>query len=141
VDPSHPIILYDGVCGLCNRLNRFILRRDPAGVFRFAALQSALSAAILARHGANASNLDTVYVVVNPGLPNEQLLPRSEAVVFVGKQLRGIWSVFASFFRVLPRPVRDFSYNLVARHRYQIFGRFDVCPLPTPETRARFVDI
>ena len=62
---SHPILLYDGVCGLCNRFVQFILRRDRDAVFRFAALQSAFAATILARHGANPSALDTVYVVVN----------------------------------------------------------------------------
>ena len=79
----HPVVLYDGVCGLCNRLVRFILRRDPAGLFQFASLQSAMAADILARHGADAGDLDTVYVVVNRGGEAEELLARSEAAIFI----------------------------------------------------------
>jgi len=67
---THPILLYDGVCGLCNRLNQFVLKRDPTGIFRFASLQSELAARILQRHGADATDLDTVYVVVNPDHPD-----------------------------------------------------------------------
>ena len=75
----HPIVLYDGVCGLCNRFVQFILLRDRNAIFRFASLQSALAARILARHGANPTDLDTVYVVINHELPDECLLPRSDA--------------------------------------------------------------
>jgi predicted DCC family thiol-disulfide oxidoreductase YuxK len=67
----HPIILYDGVCGLCNRLNQFVLRRDREGTFRFAWLQSPLAARILAQHGANPQDLDTVYVVLNHDLTKQ----------------------------------------------------------------------
>jgi predicted DCC family thiol-disulfide oxidoreductase YuxK len=80
---AHPLLLYDGVCGLCNRLVGFILRRDPGGGFRFASLQSPLAGRILARHGADATDLDTVYVVVNCGQADEELLPRSDAVIFI----------------------------------------------------------
>ena len=80
---SHPILLYDGGCGLCNRFVQFILRRDRNAVFRFASLQSALAAPILTRHGANPGVLDTVYVALNHELPNEYLLTRSDAVLFV----------------------------------------------------------
>lgn len=84
---AHPVLLYDGVCGLCNRLVQFILRRDPAGVFRFASLQSGLAEAILMVHGADARDLDTVYVVVNYELADEKLLSRSDAVVFILQHL------------------------------------------------------
>jgi predicted DCC family thiol-disulfide oxidoreductase YuxK len=137
----YPILLYDGVCGLCNRLNQFVLRHDPDSVFRFASLQSLLAASILARHGANATDLDTVYVVQNCDSPGEKLLARSDAVVFVGKQLGGIWRVLAGCFNILPRFLRDWIYNRVARNRYRIFGRFETCLLPSPETRDRFLDV
>jgi predicted DCC family thiol-disulfide oxidoreductase YuxK len=85
---SDPILLlYDGVCGLCNRLVQFVLRRDPAAMFRFASLQSALAASILARHGVNAGDLDTVCVVVDAELAGERLLIRSDAVIFILRQL------------------------------------------------------
>jgi len=137
---SHPIILYDGVCGLCNRFVQFILRRDRSGVFRFASLQSTLAAPILARHGANPSDLDTVYVVFNHELPNEYLLSRSDAVLFVLKQLQGQWQLAAFLLQLLPKFLRDAAYNVVARNRYRIFGRSEICTLPSDQDRSRFLD-
>jgi len=137
---SHPILLYDGVCGLCNRLVQFVLRRDPNATFRFAWLQSALAARILARHGADPSDLDTVYVVVNHDLPDEYLLSSSEAVLFVLKQLGGLWRPTASLLQLLPKFLRDAAYNTVARHRYRIFGRSEVCTLPRDQDHSRFLD-
>jgi|SRR5215470_11148494 len=138
---SHPILLYDGVCGLCNRLNQFVLRHDPGAVFRFASLQSPFATRILTRHRANPKDLDTVYVVLNHELPNEKLLPRSDAALFVLKNLGGLWRLSGFLLQLLPRSIRDWGYNLVARNRYRLFGRFETCPLPMPEDRARFLDI
>jgi len=137
---SHPILLYDGVCGFCNGLVQFILRRDRDAVFRFASLQSAFAARALSRHGANPSDLDTVYVVVHHELPDEYLLSRSEAVLFVLKQLPGPWRALASLLQLLPKFLRDAAYNAIARNRYRIFGRFQVCPLPSERDRNRFLD-
>lgn len=137
----NPILLYDGVCGLCNRLVQFILRHDRAAIFRFAALQSSLAAGILARHGVDAANLDTVYVVLNSSEPNESLLARSDAILFVLQQLGGSWRAAVLLLRLIPRPLRDWGYRIVARIRYRFFGSYDSCPLPTPETRARFLDL
>lgn len=137
---SPPILLYDGVCGLCNRFVQFVLRRDSKALFRFAALQSPLAAGILARHGANPTDLDTVYVVLDHNQPEGSLLARSDAVAFVLQQLGGIWRPAALILRLIPRALRNWSYNLVARHRYRIFGRFNSCPLPTEATRNRFLD-
>jgi predicted DCC family thiol-disulfide oxidoreductase YuxK len=136
----HPILLYDGVCGLCNRFVQFILRRDRDAIFRFASLQSSFAASILARHGANPTALDTVYVVINHDLPSESLLSRSDAAAFVLKQLGGPWRPTASLLQLLPRFLCDAAYNAVARHRYRIFGRLDVCTLPRDADRNRFLD-
>ena len=137
----HPILLYDGVCGLCNRLVQFVLRRDPAGVFRFAALQSPLAERILARHGLDALDLDTVYVVVNADQVDEILLPRSEAVIFVLKRLRfPFWRLTGFLLQLVPQALRDWGYGVVARRRYRVFGRYDACPLPTEDARSRFLD-
>ena len=158
----HPIILYDGVCGLCNRVNQFVLRRDPAGTFRFASLQSALAGRILARHGVNPQALDTAYVLVDYELPVERLLPRSDAVIFILKQLGAaelrsagqpgaavptqasgptkIWRLAGLLLQLVPRPLREWGYRLVARNRYRIFGRFESCALPSPEHRGLFLD-
>jgi predicted DCC family thiol-disulfide oxidoreductase YuxK len=141
----HPIILYDGVCGLCNRLNHFVLRRDREGIFRFASLQSPLAARILARQGANPQDLDTVYVVLNHDLTKEAqadelLLPRSDAVIFVLKRLGGMWKVLGLFVQLLPQFLRDWGYRVVARNRYRVFGRFETCMLPSARDRSKFID-
>jgi predicted DCC family thiol-disulfide oxidoreductase YuxK len=140
---SHPILLYDGVCGLCNRLIQFVLRYDRHATFRFASLQSSLAARILARHNVNASALDTVYVVFNPNSPDleESLLARSDAVLFILHQLGFPWPSAAFLAQLLPKFLRDFAYNTVARHRYRIFGRFQTCALPSAQDRARFLDL
>jgi predicted DCC family thiol-disulfide oxidoreductase YuxK len=138
---SSPILLYDGVCGLCNRLVRFILRRDRNGIFHFASLQSAMAARILARHGAQSSDLDTFYVVINPDLADETLLSRSDAVLSVLKLLGGLSSAAASVLQAMPRSFRNAAYNAVARNRYRIFGRSEVCMLPPEQDRGRFLDV
>lgn len=135
-----PILLYDGVCGLCNRLVQFVLKRDRDEVFRFASLQSPAAGRILSRHGASSSDLDTLYIVVNPEQPGEHLLPRSDAVIFILKHLEGPWRQTALALQLVPRSLRDLVYLIVARHRYRIFGRYETCPIPAPETRARFLN-
>ena len=137
---SNPIILYDGVCGLCNRLNQFLLKRDARDRFRFASLQSEFAKTVLQRHGADAEDLDTVYVVRNHAETGENLLARSDAILYLLRELGGIWSL-ARVGRVLPRWLRDRIYNLVARNRYRVFGRSEVCMMPDPRHRHKFLDV
>jgi predicted DCC family thiol-disulfide oxidoreductase YuxK len=137
---ANPILLYDGICGLCNRFVQFILKRDRNDRFRFAALQSDFAIEILARHGVNAADLDTVYFVAGLGQPDESLLDRSDAAQAVLSELGGVWSIASGFLRFIPRPLRDWGYNVVARNRYQVFGKYDVCPLPDPKDRHKFLD-
>ena len=134
------IILYDGVCGLCNRLNRFVLNRDPEGLFRFASLQSRFAKEILARHSKTSLDLNTLYLVIAPSSEEERLLSRAGAVLHILKQIGGFWSHIA-VFGALPAFVLDFLYDLVAKNRYRIFGKFDTCPLPEPKYQGRFIDI
>lgn len=140
-DAVHPIVLYDGVCGLCNRAVQFILRHDRNAVFRFASLQSPLAARLLNRHGADASDLDTLYVVLDPEGDAESVLSRSDAVLRIMRQIGGFWALAARLFGWIPRPLRDWGYRMVARTRYRIFGRYDTCPIPSEETRGRFLDL
>jgi predicted DCC family thiol-disulfide oxidoreductase YuxK len=137
---SNPIVLYDGVCGLCNRLTQFILKYDTHDRFLFAPLQSEFAAELLKRHGADSKDVDTVYVVVDYQRPGERLLTRSDAILYIGTQLGGIWSL-AKAGRPLPRVLRDAMYKLVARNRYRVFGKYDSCLLPEPKHRKKFLDV
>jgi predicted DCC family thiol-disulfide oxidoreductase YuxK len=137
---ANPVLLYDGVCGLCNRLVQFTLRHDRNDSFRFASLQGPTAARILERHGQSPSDLDTFYVVTNFDQPEEHLLSRSDAALFVIRELGGGWHALASLGRVLPRFMRDVAYNLIARNRYRVFGKFDACPLPDPKDRHKFLE-
>ncbi len=136
----NPIVLYDGVCGLCNRLVQFLLKHDYHDRFRFASLQSNFAGELLTRHGMDPHDLDTVYVVKNLGLANEALLARSDAILLMLKNLGGIWSLSA-MGRLLPRALRDVIYNLVARNRYRVFGKSESCMLPEPRHRSKFLDV
>lgn len=133
------VILYDGVCGLCNRLNRFILRHDKAGTFRFASLQGAFGRALLKEHGKDPGRLETLYVVAGYRSTSPVLLSKSRAALFILKTLSGPWRL-ASIFGILPRRLLDWIYDLVARYRYAVFGRYDTCPIPSAEFRSRFMD-
>ena len=139
--PTNFIILYDGVCGLCNRFVRLILRLDKRGVFRFASLQSQFAACILQRFGINPLQLDTVYLVMNYESANEQLIARDRAVIVILRQLGGIWRICATISRLLPQRFRQWLYNRIARNRYRIFGKYESCPLPDDKTRSKFLDL
>jgi predicted DCC family thiol-disulfide oxidoreductase YuxK len=141
IDPANPILLYDGVCGLCNRLVQFSLKRDSGDHLRFASLQSDFAAPILQRHGFNRHDLDTVYFVSGYGRTEERLSTRSAAVILVLQHIGGLWGVVAALLRMLPRWLRDCGYDMVARNRYRVFGRSENCILPEEEYRARFLDV
>jgi len=139
--PANPIIFYDGVCGLCNRLVQFSLKHDADGRLRFASLQSDFAAAVLQRHGFNPRDLDTLYVVEYNRVPEERISLRSDAVIAVLRQLAGPWAVIATLLRIVPRWLRNWGYNIIARNRYRIFGRSNTCLLPDGKYRARFLDL
>ncbi len=138
---SSPIILYDGVCGLCNRFVRFVLKRDRRDCFRFAALQSHFAREVLQRHDVDPNLLDTVYLVLDCDRPTERLLSRNDAVSTVLKELGSFSWLWAKLLNFLPRRVRYWQYNLVARNRYRFFGKYDSCPLPDSKDRHKFLDV
>ena len=138
---EHPIILYDGVCGLCNRLVQFLLKHDRHARLRFASLQSDFAAQVLQRHGIDPKDLDTLHVIENYEQPDERVLQRSDAILRAGRELGGFWSVSAGAARVVPRALRDVIYRFVARNRYRVFGKYDTCMLPEPNQRSRFLDV
>lgn len=134
------IVLYDGVCGLCNGVVKFLLPRDRHQRIRFAALQGTYAAAALDRHGIVPPPGDPQSIVLleKPGTADERLYFRSEAALRLGAALPGAWRLTA-MFRLVPRVVRDWVYDRIARNRYRIFGRYEACPMPTPASRARFL--
>lgn len=138
---ENPIVLFDGVCGLCNSLVQFLLKRDNRNRLRFASLQSDFAAKVLGRHGIDPKDLDTVHVVMNYEQPDEQVLNRSDAVLKAGYELGGVWKTLATTARIIPRVFRDIAYRFVARNRYHVFGKYETCMLPQPDQRQRFLDM
>jgi predicted DCC family thiol-disulfide oxidoreductase YuxK len=133
-DPAaHPIVLFDGVCNLCHGAVRFLLERDPAARLRFASLQSGVGRALLAGHGLEPDALDTIVYVDAAGAH-----VRSDAALRVARELAPPWRWLA-VLAVLPRPLRDALYGVVARNRYRWFGKKDACPMPRTEWTARFL--
>jgi predicted DCC family thiol-disulfide oxidoreductase YuxK len=137
---TKPIVLYDGVCGLCNHLVQFLLKRDTHDGFTFASLQSEFAQRLLTNHDIDPLDLNTVYVVKHHGQANETLLARSDAILYMLRQLGGVWKLTA-VGRVLPKAFRDAVYKIVARNRYRVFGKHESCMLPEPKHRAKFLDV
>jgi len=135
------IVFYDGICGLCNRLVQFLLKRDRHDRLRFASLQSDFASRVLSRHGIDPKDLDTVHVVENYQQSNERVLDRSDAILRASRELGGIWKLAASIGRIVPRGVRDLFYRFVANNRYRVFGKYETCILPEPRHRAKFLDM
>jgi len=134
------LFLYDGICGLCNRVNQFVLRHDAGGQFDFASLQSPTGHALLQRLGHSHAELTTFYVVGDYRSTAPIVLSKARAALFVARALGWPWRLVGAF-AILPTPLLDFFYDLVARFRYRLFGRFETCPLPTPQQRHRFIDV
>jgi predicted DCC family thiol-disulfide oxidoreductase YuxK len=133
-----PVLLYDGVCGFCNKTVQMILDHDRKGTMRFAALQSDYGRGVVERH-AELSSIDSVVYVENSRDGGERVYVRSDAALRVLKYLGGAWRLLLAGY-VLPKPVRDFFYDLFARNRYRLFGKYDSCMLPPAEVRSRFLD-
>ena len=129
-----PLLLYDGVCALCNGAVTFVLKRDTSRAVRFAPLQGETATEVLARQPQLVGVDSMVWID-----ENGQAFTRSSAAIAIGRYLGGAWGVLAAVVRVVPPPLRDAIYDVVARIRYRVFGRYDACPLPPPAHRARFL--
>src|SRR5262245_61312945 len=130
----HPVILFDGVCNLCNGFVQFVIARDPQARFRFASLQARAAAALLAGRGSQGQLPDSLLL-----LEKGKLYKQSDAALRVLKGLAFPWNLMCALL-IVPRPLRDFVYAWVARNRYRWFGKREVCMVPTPELRARFLN-
>ena len=132
------IVLFDGVCNLCDHTVQFLLDRDPNGQFVFASLQSEQGARVLAAAGhaplAAGADPDSIMLV-----EDGKAYEKSTAAIRIARRLGLPWSLLVVFL-VFPAFLRDVGYNLVARNRYRWFGRHDTCRVPTPESKARFLE-
>ena len=132
-DSGENIVLFDGVCNLCNGLVRFIIKRDKEGKFKFASLQSETGQQRLAQFGL-ANNEFRSFVLIRDG----SYYLRSTGVLKMLRELCGIWKLFYVLI-FIPRPLRDLLYDGIAKSRYRIFGKRDNCMIPTPELKERFL--
>jgi predicted DCC family thiol-disulfide oxidoreductase YuxK len=133
------LVLYDGVCGLCNPLLQFLLAHDRRAVFSFASLQSAIGQAMVERFGGNPHDLNSFYVLANYRTPRIKPFMKSRAAIFVARELGWPWKALCAA-GLLPTMALDSIYDLVARNRYRVFGRSETCLVPAPHVRNRFVD-
>jgi predicted DCC family thiol-disulfide oxidoreductase YuxK len=131
--PSEAILLFDGVCNLCNASVNFIIDRDPRGRIRFASLQSETGQKLLERFELPTSDFDTMVLV-----EGDRCYRRSTAGLRVARRLRQPWPLLYGLI-IVPRPLRDAVYRLVAHNRYRWFGQNEACRVPTPELRERFL--
>ena len=128
------IILFDGVCNLCNASVNFVIRHDRKAQFLFASFQSDTAKEILLKFDLKNLNIDTVILV-----ENDKIYDKSTAALKIAKHLDGGFNLFYGFV-IIPKFLRDWIYNIVANHRYQWFGKKESCIIPSPEIKNRFLD-
>lgn len=127
------IILFDGVCNLCNRSVQFIIKRDPKAHFKFASIQSETGQRVVKQYGIS-NEIDSLIFI-----ENEQVYIKSSAALRISRKLDGYWRLLTILI-ILPPFFRDFLYDIVAKNRYKWFGKKESCLLPTIETKKRFLD-
>ncbi|MBC8110140.1 MAG: thiol-disulfide oxidoreductase DCC family protein [Verrucomicrobia bacterium] len=127
------VILFDGVCNLCNNSVNFIIDRDKKNIFQFAALQSEAGKKLLLQHQLPADKSDSIVLI-----KNGKVYQRSAAALEIARHLQGFWS-FMYVFKIIPDFISDIFYNFIAKNRYRFFGQQEACRIPTPELKAKFL--
>lgn len=135
------IIFYDGVCGLCNNFVKFVLQNTTDSPFVFASLQSEFAQTELKSFGIDSTDLNSVTVVANFEKENTVALQKSDAVIFILKRMNAPYPVLGKLTNIVPKVIRDFGYGLVAKVRYKIFGKKEVCALPSKEEAEKFIEV
>ncbi|OXG06925.1 putative DCC family thiol-disulfide oxidoreductase YuxK [Flavobacterium araucananum] len=128
------IILFDGVCNLCNGAIQFIIKKDKNDIFRFVALQSELGIGICNYIGVDQNKIDSI-ILYNPGVAYYY---KSSAALEIAKNLNGFYSLI-SIFRIFPEKLRNYIYDYIAKNRYKWYGKKESCMIPTPELKAKFL--
>lgn len=128
------IILFDGVCNLCDSAVQFVIEHDKKDVFRFVALQSELGQQILKHIGINPKNIDSIVLYE----PEIAYYYKSSAALQIARSLGGFLH-FGTVFRIIPMAIRNRLYDYIAKNRYKWYGKKESCMIPTPELKAKFL--
>ena len=128
------IILFDGVCNLCDSTVQFLIKRDTKDIFRFVAIQSDLGQEIIRHIGIDTSQTDSIFLYE----PGNAYYYKAEAALKIGKELGGLYSLL-TLFTYLPKGLSNIAYDYVARNRYKWYGKKDACMIPTPQMKAKFL--
>jgi predicted DCC family thiol-disulfide oxidoreductase YuxK len=127
------IVLFDGVCNLCDNSVKFIIKRDKRGIFKMASLQSEVGMQLQEKYGQDTSKINSVMLI-----ENDKIYTKSTAALRIAKHLDGPWKLFIVFM-IIPAPIRDIVYDFIARNRYRWFGKHDACMIPDKSIKARFL--
>lgn len=127
------IVLFDGVCNLCDSSVKFIIQRDKKGVFKMASLQSEIGIQLQNQYNQNTSELNSVLLI-----ENGKLYSKSTAALRIAKHIDGLWKVW-SIFLIIPAPIRDIVYDFIGKNRYRWFGKQDACMMPDKSIKSRFL--
>lgn len=133
MNTDYKIILFDGVCNLCNSSVNFIIDHDRKNIFRFASLQSDSGQVLLKKFGLNNVSFDSIILI-----DKEKYFTRSSAVLKIAKDFPGFWKLLYIFI-IIPPAIRDLLYDIIAENRYKWFGKKDSCRVPTPELKEKFL--
>lgn len=130
---NHKIILFDGVCNLCNSSVNFVIRKDKNDVFRFAALQSEIGKKYINKFSIDPSQTDSIILV-----EGEKHYVKSSAALTIAKSLKGVYPLFYGFM-IIPNFIRNWVYDYIAKNRYKWYGKKESCMIPTPELKSKFL--
>ncbi|RIV69042.1 thiol-disulfide oxidoreductase DCC family protein [Flagellimonas aequoris] len=134
MEENKKIILFDGVCNLCNGSVQFVIKRDKKDVFRYAAIQSEVGEQLITERHIDTNQVDSI-ILIEPGVA---YFTKSDAALEIAGELGGLWKL-TSIFKWIPKSIRDVIYDFVARNRYKWFGKQESCMIPTPELKAKFL--
>ena len=129
-----PVIFFDGVCNLCNASVQFAIEHDSNNTFKFTALQGDYAKRVLPQFNLDTSKINSILLV-----ENGKLYTKSSAALRVAKKLNGLLPLLFAFI-IVPKFIRDWIYDIIAKNRYKWWGKQDSCWVPTPELRSRFYD-
>lgn len=135
VEKNKKVVLFDGVCNLCNGAVQFIIKHDRRDLFRYAALQSGIGERLIAERAIHIAKVDSI-ILIEPGVA---YFTKSDAILHIGQGLGGLWRALV-IFTWIPKPFRDVIYDIIAKNRYRWFGRKDSCMVPTSDLQAKFLN-